>query len=265
MVAEHERMRKECAEKDERINEQNMLLRTLKAEKDQMSKDLEEMRRICSEMKEQREDKGQMAFIGKGLFAYMNDWNDAAFNVFSEALANGSFTNEESALLHILRAKALAACGRPSDDLAVIADCCMAIDKGLGGWEVHQLRGKHLLQQELFGAAIGDLEIVNRFKRSAETLQALHEAKNKLMIWETQSHHNALGLQQTATKPQILKAYKDLSMKYHPDRHRDKPEVLQKAFEEKFKRITTAKTDLMENQQQWQHEARFQQNGYRRP
>ncbi|XP_064089135.1 dnaJ homolog subfamily C member 3-like [Macrobrachium nipponense] len=139
----------------------------------------------------------------------------------------------------------------------------MAIDKGLGGWEVHQLRGKHLLKQELFGAAVEDFEIVNRLKRSAETLQALNEAKNKLKIWETQSHHNALGLHQTATKPQILKAYKDLSMKYHPDRHRDKPEVLQKAFEEKFKRITNAKTDLMENQQQWLHEAKFPQNGYR--
>ncbi|XP_064098093.1 dnaJ homolog subfamily C member 7 homolog [Macrobrachium nipponense] len=213
-------------------------------------------------MKEQREDIGQMTFIGKGLFAYMNDLNDAAFNVFSEALANGSFTNEESALLHILRAKALVACGHPSDDLAIIADCCMAIDKGLGGWEVHQIRGKHLLKQELLGAAVEDLEIVNRLKRSAETRQALNEAKNKLMTWETQSHHNALGLQQTATNPQILKAYKNLSMKYHPDRHRDKPEVLQKAFEEKFKRITNAKTALMENQHQWQHEAKFQQNGY---
>ncbi|XP_064078476.1 calponin homology domain-containing protein DDB_G0272472-like [Macrobrachium nipponense] len=264
MAADFERMRNECAEKEEQIKDQEMLLRTLKAEKDQMSKDLEEMKRICSEMKEQREDKEQMTFIGKGLFAYMNDLNDAAFSVFSEALANGSFTNEESALLHILRAKALAACGQPSDDLAIIADCCMAIKKGLSGWEVHQLCGEHLLKQELFGAAVEDLKIADRLKRSAETLRALNEAKEKQMKWETQSHHSALGLHQTATKPQILKAYKDLSMKYHPDRHRDKPEVLQKAFEEKFKRITNAKTILMENQQQWQHEAKFPQNGYRR-
>ncbi|XP_068230171.1 uncharacterized protein [Palaemon carinicauda] len=53
----------------------------------------------------------------------------------------------------------------------------------------------------------------------------------------------------------VLKAFKGLSMKLHPDRHRDKPSFIQDAFEEKFKKVVNAKIVLTDDQSRRKYDA----------
>lgn len=52
---------------------------------------------------------------------------------------------------------------------------------------------------------------------------------------EEQDHYKVLGVEKTATLKQIKKAYKQLALKYHPDKVRDKSK--KKSSEEKFFKI----------------------------
>ncbi|XP_034239582.1 dnaJ homolog subfamily B member 9-like [Thrips palmi] len=55
---------------------------------------------------------------------------------------------------------------------------------------------------------------------------------------EDQDHYKVLGVEKTATLKQIKKAYKQLALKYHPDKVRDKSK--KKSSEEKFFKINQA-------------------------
>ncbi|XP_068223537.1 uncharacterized protein [Palaemon carinicauda] len=50
-------------------------------------------------------------------------------------------------------------------------------------------------------------------------------------------------------------------MAFHPDRHRDKPEFLQEAFEEKYKKVVNAKLILVDerNRRDYDEELRHQE------
>ena len=54
------------------------------------------------------------------------------------------------------------------------------------------------------------------------------------------SHYDVLGVERTATIAVIAKAYKQLALKWHPDRNPQN----KRAAEEKFKRIAEAYTVL---------------------
>ncbi|XP_068242223.1 uncharacterized protein [Palaemon carinicauda] len=86
------------------------------------------------------------------------------------------------------------------------------------------LRGKHLLKLGLFDAAMKDFEAVRT----------------------------------TATRAEILNTFKGLALKLHPDRHGDKPEFMQEAFEEKFKKVVKAKTVPMYEQSKNEYDAEIQ-------
>ncbi|XP_066951934.1 dnaJ homolog subfamily C member 7-like [Macrobrachium rosenbergii] len=239
---ECERLEKDCAEKEHLIKEQERLIQILEDEKEEISKDLEKIKRNYKE-KDDEHSEGKNKIINDGIFAYMNNKISDAVNIFDEALSTGTSSKMEAPLLYVFRAMAKSAAQSP-DNMAIIMDCCMAIEKGLKGWKVYQVRGKHLMNEGLFSVAVQDFETVNRIVPSDETMRNLKRAKEGQEKWEDQSHYEALGVKQTATKADILRAFKDLSMKYHPDRHREKPEIIQEAFQEKFKRITNAKTVL---------------------
>ncbi|XP_068233378.1 DNA ligase 1-like [Palaemon carinicauda] len=79
--------------------------------------------------------------------------------------------------------------------------------------------------------------------------------------WEDKGHYEILGLEKTATKAEVIKSFRDLSMAFHPDRHRDKPEFLQEAFEEKYKKVVNAKLILVDerNRRDYDEELRHQE------
>ncbi|XP_068235935.1 dnaJ homolog subfamily C member 3-like [Palaemon carinicauda] len=163
----------------------------------------------------------------------------------------------ENALLHLLRAEANAASGNPLDT-DLILDCCQAIEKGLQGCRAYMLRGKHLFKLGLYDAAMNDFEAARTVKESEECLKFIEDAKVLKKQWESQSLYEVLGVGQTATREEILKAFKGLAMKFHPDRHGDKPKFIQEAFEEKFKELVDAKTVLTDEQIRKEYDAELQ-------
>ena len=56
----------------------------------------------------------------------------------------------------------------------------------------------------------------------------------------TKSYYDILGVSKDATTDQIRKAFKKLSVKYHPDKHINDSEEEKKIAEEKFKEINEA-------------------------
>lgn len=69
-------------------------------------------------------------------------------------------------------------------------------------------------------------------------------------------YYKILGVDNNASKDEIKKAYRKLSMKYHPDRQGGKSEAEQKEAEEKFKEIAEAYSVLSDpkKKQEWEME-----------
>ncbi|XP_068222596.1 uncharacterized protein PF3D7_1120000-like [Palaemon carinicauda] len=227
----------------------------------------EEIKNECKECKKETENKKddqRGKLLKDGLLAHKNKRFDEAMTHFTDALAIDSDNKEQTALLHILRAEANAASRNPQD-MDIVLDCCQAVDKGLQGCRAYMLRGKHLLKLGLFDAAMNDFETTRKVASSKECLKFIEDTKALKKKWESQSHYEVLGVGQTATRADVLKAFKDLSMKLHPDRHRDKPEFLQGAFEEKFKRVVNAKIVLTDDQSRRAYDAELLQRPRQQP
>ena len=53
-------------------------------------------------------------------------------------------------------------------------------------------------------------------------------------------YYEVLGVSKTATQDELKKAYRKLSMQYHPDRQAGKSDAEKKDAEEKFKEVSEA-------------------------
>ncbi|XP_068220496.1 dnaJ homolog subfamily C member 3-like [Palaemon carinicauda] len=255
----YKRLKLECAQKDQKINDQKEILENLRVEKEEKSKEVEILNNHLQKKNEEtNHGNTDEPLLVEGLFAYMNDKVDDAKNLF-EKLLSSSVSNKESALLRILLAKTKAAFDNP-DHLEIILNCCEAIEKGLKGRNVHLLRGERLSEHGLYDAAREDFELVLSLKNSEDCLQKVDEVKKKVQMWEDFNHYQVLGVEQNAKKSEILKAHKNLAMKYHPDRHRNKPQFLLDAFENKYKRICNAKAVLTDEQDRHKYDQELQRH-----
>ncbi|XP_068234065.1 uncharacterized protein [Palaemon carinicauda] len=115
----------------------------------------------------------------------------------------------------------------------------------LEGWKAYMLRGRHLVKLGIFEAALKDFETV-KVKKSEKFLKIIEDTKALQKEWEEKGHYEILSLEQTATKAEIIRSFRDLSMMFHQDRHRDKPEFQQEALEEKYKKVVNAKLTLVD-------------------
>ncbi|XP_068246694.1 dnaJ homolog subfamily C member 7 homolog [Palaemon carinicauda] len=138
-------------------------------------------------------------------------------------------------------------------DMDIILDCCQEIEKGLQGYSrAYVVRGKRLLKLGLFDAARKDFETARMVEGLEECSKEgfeecsklIEDAKAQRKKWVNQTHCEILGVSQTATTKEILKGFRVLAMKYHPDRHRGEPKFIQDGFEWRFKRVIYAKTVL---------------------
>ncbi|XP_068245482.1 dnaJ homolog subfamily C member 7 homolog [Palaemon carinicauda] len=151
---------------------------------------------------------------------------------------------EEDRQKNVLKAEANAASGNTLD-MDIILDCCQEIEKYRQECSrAYVLRGKHLLKLRLFDAARNDFETARTVEGFEECSKLIEDAKVQRKKWVNQNHYEILGVSQTATTKEILKGFRVLAMKYHPDRHGGEPKFIQDGFEWRFKRVNYAKTVL---------------------
>ncbi|XP_068234348.1 dnaJ homolog subfamily C member 7 homolog [Palaemon carinicauda] len=250
---EKEEMKKAHINNMEQLDKLKSVVCELKAENERLVAEKAEVHRA-----ENNDEHRRKSLLMAGLFTQMNNRYKEAVEIFTEALSMETHYEEETALLHVLRAKANSATEKPPH-MDIVLDCSMAIEKGLEGWKAYMLRGRHLVKLGIFDAALKDFETV-KVKKSEKFLKIIEDTKALQKEWEEKGHYEILGLEQTATKAEIIRSFKDLSMKFHPDRHRDKPEFLQEAFEEKYKKVVNAKLILVDegNRRDYDEELRHE-------
>ncbi|XP_068234347.1 dnaJ homolog subfamily C member 3-like [Palaemon carinicauda] len=278
---DYEKLEFLCKIKDLEIMERNMIAEKFETEKEEMKKahinnmeQLDKLKSVVCELKaenerlvaekaevhraENNDEHRRKSLLMAGLFTQMNNRYKEAVEIFTEALSMETHYEEETALLHVLRAEANSATEKPPH-MDIVLDCSMAIEKGLEGWKAYMLRGRHLVKLGIFDAALKDFETV-KVKKSEKFLKIIEDTKALQKEWEEKGHYEILGLEQTATKAEIIRSFKDLSMKFHPDRHRDKPEFLQEVFEEKYKKVVNAKLILVDegNRRDYDEELRHE-------
>ncbi|XP_068242207.1 dnaJ homolog subfamily C member 3-like [Palaemon carinicauda] len=254
MAQDYEKLDFFCKIKDLEIMERNMIAEKFETENEEIKKvhikNMEQLNKLKSAVCEQKAEREKLvaekaevhkadskdehkrkSLLMAGLFAHMNNWPKEAVDIFTEALSMEAHYEKETALLHVLRTEANSATEKPPH-MDIVLDCSMAIEKGLEGWKAYMLRGGHLVKLGIFDAALKDFETV-KIKKSDKFLKIIEGTKALQKEWEEKGHCEILGLEQTATKAEIIRSFRDLSMMFHPDRHRNKPEFLQEAFEEK--------------------------------
>ncbi|XP_068234101.1 putative autophagy-related protein 11 [Palaemon carinicauda] len=224
--SENKKMKKAQSENTEQLNKLKSELCELKAEK-KLKAEKEEVRKT-----ENKDEHKRKSLLMAGLNAQMNNRPKEAVDIFTQALAVETNNDEGMALLHVLRAEANAATEKPPN-MDIVLDCSMAIEKGCEGWKAYMLRGRYLVKLSIFDAALKDFEKV-KVKKNEKFLKIVEDTKALQKEWEGKGHYEILGLEKTATKAEVIKSFRDLSMAFHPDRHRDKPEFLQESFEEKY-------------------------------
>ncbi|XP_068234063.1 dnaJ homolog subfamily C member 7 homolog [Palaemon carinicauda] len=250
---ENKEMKKVHTKNMEQLNKLKSVVCELKAEKEKLVAEKAEVHKA-----ENKDEQKRKSLLMAGLFAQMNNSPKYEVDIFTEALSMEAHYEKETAILHVLRAEANSATENPPH-IDFVLDCSMAIEKGLEGWKAYMLRGRHLVKLGIFEAALKDFETV-KVKKSEKFLKIIEDTKALQKEWEEKGHYEILGLEQTATKAEIIRSFRDLSMMFHPDRHRDKPEFLQEAFEEKYRKVVNAKLILVDegNRRDYDEELRHE-------
>ncbi|XP_068242403.1 myosin heavy chain, clone 203-like [Palaemon carinicauda] len=250
---ENKEIKKAQSENTEQMNKLKSELCELKAEK-KLEAEKEEERKT-----ENKDEHKRKSLLMAGLSAQMNNRPKEAADIFTQALAVETNNDEGTADLHVLRAEVNAATEKPPN-MDIVLDCSMAIEKGCEGWKAYMLRGWYLVKLGIFDAALKDFETV-KVKKNEKFSKIVEDTKALQKEWEDKGHYEILGLEKTATKAEVIKSFRDLSMAFHPDRHRDKPEFLQEAFEEKYKKVVNAKLILVDerNRRDYDEELRHQE------
>ncbi|XP_068212440.1 dnaJ homolog subfamily C member 3-like [Palaemon carinicauda] len=259
-------------DKEEQINELRRVIDEMNAEKEKQEELIAQKETEYQELKTQKETECQnlikeKEILNKEMEEVKKNLNEKIEKQQNDCVQKDVHIKEQDELLEILknenahlrffRAEANAASENPPDT-DIISDCCHAIENGLEGCRAYMLRGKHLLKLGLFDAAMKDFEAARTVEESEECLRFIEDAKAQKKKWESKSHYEVLGVSKTATRAEILKAFKDLAFKLHPDKHGDQPKILQEAFEEKLKNVVNAKTVLTDEERRKKYDAEIQ-------
>ncbi|XP_050304140.1 dnaJ homolog subfamily C member 3 [Anthonomus grandis grandis] len=116
-------------------------------------------------------------------------------------------------------------------------------------------RAEAYLQSEQYDDAIKDfraaLEIDKNFERAKE---GLDKAENRQKQSERRDYYKILGVKRTATKKEIVKAYRKAAQKWHPDNYQQ-DEKMKKIAEKKFIDIAAAKEVLTDEEKRRQFDS----------
>lgn len=99
----------------------------------------------------------------------------------------------------------------------------------------------------LFGIAkadghVSDIEIqlINRIANMMGVPQSDFESLKNMFYRDTNSDYKVLGIESDATEEEIKKAYRQMAVRYHPDKVASMGEEYQKGAQEKFQKIQEA-------------------------
>lgn len=86
------------------------------------------------------------------------------------------------------------------------------------------------------------------FRNDEEVLNSITSAEDSLSRWKDDDYF-VLKINFPASISEVKTAYKKLSLTHHPDKHSDSPEDEKLCHQEVFKRISQAKTNLLDQNQ----------------
>lgn len=118
--------------------------------------------------------------------------------------------------------------------------------------EIYCERAEAYLQSELYDDAIRDfrqaLEVDQHYEKAKEGLQKAEKLQKNA---ERRDYYKILGVKKTATKKEIVKAYRKMAQKWHPDNYQT-DEKMKKIAEKKFIDIAAAKEVLTDDEKRRQ-------------
>ena len=99
----------------------------------------------------------------------------------------------------------------------------------------------------LFGIAKADghvseveIQIIQRIANLMGVPQSDFESLKNMFYRDTNSDYKVLGIESTATEEEIKKAYRQMAIRYHPDKVAAMGDEYQKGAQEKFQKIQEA-------------------------
>ncbi len=99
----------------------------------------------------------------------------------------------------------------------------------------------------LFGIAKADghvseveIQIIQRIANLMGVPQSDYESLKNMFYRDTNSDYKVLGIESTATEEEIKKAYRQMAIRYHPDKVAAMGDEYQKGAQEKFQKIQEA-------------------------
>ncbi len=99
----------------------------------------------------------------------------------------------------------------------------------------------------LFGIAKADghvadqeIEVLRRIAALLEVPRADFESVKNMFYRDVNSDYHVLGIEPTATEEEIKKAYRQMAVRYHPDKVAQMGEEYQKGAKEKFQKVQEA-------------------------
>lgn len=157
-------------------------------------------------------------------------------------LAKKVLKNENHFVSIMFEAKRLlCACYSKNEDSAEAIDICTDALQYNDDPNIYCDRAEAYLQTDMYDDAIRDyraaLEINSHFDRAKE---GLNTAENRQKQAEKRDYYKILDVKRTASKREIVKAYRKMAQKWHPDNYQN-DEKMKKIAEKKFIDIAAAK------------------------
>ncbi|XP_044729796.1 dnaJ homolog subfamily C member 3 isoform X2 [Chrysoperla carnea] len=138
---------------------------------------------------------------------------------------------------------------------SAISACREALDLSKDP-DVYCDRAEAYLQAEMYDDAIRDyhaaLEMHENFQRAKDGLQKAQKLQTQA---ERRDYYKILGVKRTATKKEIVKAYRKAAQKWHPDNFESKSDEEKKIAEKKFIDIAAAKEVLTDEEKRAQFDS----------
>lgn len=171
------------------------------------------------------------------------------------AKAQAALQTESKESFYIIKSKEhLCHCYQKSQQsIEAITACTNVINLSPNSLDAHMDRGEAHIQLEEYDEAIDDFQKAKSFDEQSKRVQeALEKAQRLLKQSQKRDYYKILGVPRNARKKDILKAYKTLAKKWHPDMYMDEKE--KESAQKKFIDIAAAKEVLTDETKRRQYD-----------